>query len=69
MNQKWMNEDLNIDITSFNKEFIDNLSQKLTVGMFANPSAHSVLPDDHLALDIEHKEDVDSSDEDEDEPM
>jgi hypothetical protein len=26
MNQKWMNEDLNIDITSFNKEFIDNLS-------------------------------------------
>ena len=37
--------------------------------MFANPSAHSVLPDDRLALDIEHKEDVDSSDEDEDEPM
>ena len=26
MNQKWMNDDLNIDITSFNKEFIDNLS-------------------------------------------
>jgi hypothetical protein len=26
MNQQWMNEDLNIDITSFNKEFIDNLS-------------------------------------------